>query len=77
MGLGIFNRNRKSFIAPPALLVQPLELRVLVDAGSAARDAFTITVSPEATVDAIREAVAAHIGRTGIALFKVSFSFCI
>lgn len=76
MGLGIFNRNRKSFIAPPAPFVQPLELRVLVDAGPAARDAFTISVSPEGTVDSIREAVAAHIGRTAIALFKVSSVPC-
>lgn len=72
MGLGIFNRNRKSFIAPPPPVVQPLELRVLVDAGPAARDSFTISVSPEGNVNSIREAVAAHIGRTGIALFKVS-----
>lgn len=76
MGLGIFNRNRKSFIAPPAPFAQPLELRVLVDAGPAARDAFTISVSPEGTVDSIREAVAAHIGRTAIALFKVSSVPC-
>lgn len=76
MGLGIFNRNRKSYIAPPAALSQPLELRVLVDAGPAARDTFTISVSPEDTVDAIREAVAAHVGRTGIALFKVSSLPC-
>ncbi|EJT51251.1 hypothetical protein A1Q1_07529 [Trichosporon asahii var. asahii CBS 2479] len=70
MGLGIFNRNRKSLIVPPVPSAQPLELRVLVDAGPAARDAFTISVPAEGTVDSIREAAAAHIGRTGIALFK-------
>lgn len=74
MGLGIFNRNRKSLIVPPVPSAQPLELRVLVDAGPAARDAFTISVPAEGTVDSIREAAAAHIGRTGIALFKVSMT---
>lgn len=73
MGLGIFNRNRKSFVAPPA--AQLVQLRVLVDAGPAARDAFTIAVSADDTVDAIRSAVAAQLGRGSVSLFKVSALF--
>jgi hypothetical protein len=76
MGIGLFQRTRKvsKSMSPAPTRPDTVSLRVLVDSGPNAREVFDVVVNGHDTVDAIRSAVANHIGHNSMSLFKVSLT---
>lgn len=59
-------------MSPAPARPELIDLRVLIDSGANAREVVVVRVSAEASVDAIRTAIAAQIGQSSMSMFKVS-----